>query len=53
MSVNEKVAALGRRGFLRSVAAAGGAAAAKETAKDGAGYRVTAHVLDYYEKARF
>ena len=72
MSVKRKDAVVSRRGFLRGVAVAGGAAAAsavvsktanagvsaaegtpKENEQQHKGYRVTPHILDYYEKARF
>jgi nitrous oxide reductase len=60
---------LNRRGFLKSAAALGGAAAATalsgtaaaetpgkpmaETRPEAKGYRETPHVLAYYERARF
>ncbi len=69
MSDKHDSTTLTRRGFLRSAAAVGGAAAAAalsqgamaetsaepevENQPKPQGYRPTAHVLTYYEKARF
>ncbi len=71
MSKNENTNAVNRRGFLRSVATAGGAVAASglitrsanaidstESSQEddrqiNQGYRITPHILEYYEKARF
>jgi len=71
MSNNESSNAVNRRGFLRGMATAGGAAAAsglitqsanaidamesspEEDRKTNQGYRITPHILEYYEKARF
>ncbi len=71
MSKNESSNAVNRRGFLTSMATAGGAAAASGLITQSAnaidsmesspeddrqidqGYRITPHILEYYEKARF
>lgn len=71
MSVEKSSKSMNRRGFMKGLATAGGAAAAsglvsetanamvaKATAESGAepkseGYRLTPHILEYYEKARF
>lgn len=69
MTRRSKEESAGRRDFLKGVAAAGGAAAAvaaggavaapdsEPTAapevRGTKGYRVTPHIAEYYEKARF
>lgn len=69
MSDKHQNETLTRRGFLRSAAAMGGAAAATalsgtvaaetpgkplvETQPEAKGYRETPHILAYYERARF
>lgn len=69
MSVKDQGARVSRRGFLKGAAMVSGAAAASTLASGASagvtpaaeaqkpepakGYHVTAHIRDYYEKARF
>jgi nitrous oxide reductase len=69
MSDKQQNETLTRRGFLKSAAALGGAAAATalsstvaaetpgkpltEAQQEATGYRETPHILAYYERARF
>lgn len=69
MSVKDQGAKVSRRGFLKGAAMVSGAAAAStlstgasagvtqsteaEKPEQARGYHVTAHIREYYEKARF